>query len=150
MVRFSNSCLYRVLIPGLLAKNRPLAARKWSSRMHRLGLSIQSMEPRTSCIGKREYGFWGTVMNRPCHHRFGGDYKSVLFRLPFIGICIALYIKKEPRIGIVYNPILNELYSARNGRGAYKNGFPIHVSGTTGMCNGSLCLDYIPCSSIPD
>jgi len=56
---------------------------------------------------------------------------NFVHRLPFIGICVALYVDKQPRIGIVYNPILDELYSARSGQGAFKNGFPIHVSGTT-------------------
>jgi len=58
---------------------------------------------------------------------------NFVHRLPFIGICIALYVEKQPRIGIVFNPILDELYSARAGQGAFKNGFPIHVSGTTGI-----------------
>jgi len=60
---------------------------------------------------------------------------NFVHRLPFIGICVALYVDKQPRIGIVYNPILDELYSARSGQGAFKNGFPIHVSGTTGLNN---------------
>jgi len=65
---------------------------------------------------------------------------NFVHRLPFIGICIALYIQKKPRIGIVYNPILDELYSARVGRGAYKNGFPIHVSGTTELGKSIVML----------
>lgn len=42
-----------------------------------------------------------------------------------IGICIGLAIQKRMRAGIVYNPITRELYTARSGRGAFKNGLPI-------------------------
>ncbi len=31
-------------------------------------------------------------------------------------------------VGVVYNPILDELYTAVRGKGAYLNGEPIHVS----------------------
>jgi len=55
---------------------------------------------------------------------------NFVHKLPFIGICIGLYVKKEARIGVVYNPILDELYTARAGQGAFKNGFPIKTSGT--------------------
>jgi len=65
---------------------------------------------------------------------------NFVHRLPFIGICIALYVDRQPRIGIVYNPVLDELYSARKGRGAYKNGFPIHVSGTTELGKSLVML----------
>jgi myo-inositol-1(or 4)-monophosphatase len=64
---------------------------------------------------------------------------NFVHKLPFIGICVGLYIKKEARIGIVFNPILDELYSARLGQGAYKNGFPIRVSGTEEL-NKSLVM----------
>ncbi|KRX92429.1 Inositol monophosphatase ttx-7 [Trichinella pseudospiralis] len=63
-------------------------------------------------------------------------FKAELFvfqRVPYVCISIALYMKKEPRIGIVYNPILEELFTARKGLGAFRNGFPIQSSNTTGM-----------------
>lgn len=49
-----------------------------------------------------------------------------------IAICVGLSIKKQLRAGIVYNPITHELFVAQVGRGAYKNGFRIHVSKNTG------------------
>ncbi|KRZ43482.1 Inositol monophosphatase ttx-7 [Trichinella pseudospiralis] len=51
-------------------------------------------------------------------------FKAELFvfqRVPYVCISIALYMKKEPRIGIVYNPILEELFTARKGLGAFRN-----------------------------
>jgi len=58
---------------------------------------------------------------------------NFVHKLPFIGICVGLYIEKQARIGIVYNPILDELYTARLGKGAFKNGFPIKVSETSDL-----------------
>lgn len=43
---------------------------------------------------------------------------------PFCAICVALYINKEAEIGIVYNPVLDQFYSARKGQGAFCNGNP--------------------------
>ncbi|EPB70443.1 inositol monophosphatase family protein, partial [Ancylostoma ceylanicum] len=58
-------------------------------------------------------------------------------RIPLVAICVGLAINKELRAGIVYNPITRELYLAQVGCGAFKNGFPIHVSSTTEL-NRSL------------
>ncbi len=49
-------------------------------------------------------------------------------RVPHCAISIGVYKEKKSYIGIVYNPILNELYSAKAGEGAYLNGKLIHVS----------------------
>uniref|UniRef100_A0A914WZR1 Inositol-1-monophosphatase n=1 Tax=Plectus sambesii TaxID=2011161 RepID=A0A914WZR1_9BILA len=55
---------------------------------------------------------------------------NFVHRIPMICICVGLAVKKELRMGIVYNPITNELYTARTGQGAFKNGFRIYVSKT--------------------
>lgn len=41
---------------------------------------------------------------------------------------IALYRAGQVQIGVVYDPVANELYSAERGRGAFLNDKPIHVS----------------------
>uniref|UniRef100_A0AC34QRQ5 Inositol-1-monophosphatase n=1 Tax=Panagrolaimus sp. JU765 TaxID=591449 RepID=A0AC34QRQ5_9BILA len=58
---------------------------------------------------------------------------NFVHRIPLVAICVGLTIKKVPVIGIVYNPITNEIFTAIKGRGAFKNGFPIHVSMTEEM-----------------
>ena len=40
---------------------------------------------------------------------------------PFVAVSIGLAINKIPTIGVVFNPLLNELYSAAKGKGAYLN-----------------------------
>ncbi|RCN33876.1 inositol monophosphatase family protein [Ancylostoma caninum] len=62
---------------------------------------------------------------------------NFVHRIPLVAICVGLAINKQLRAGIVYNPITRELYLAQVGCGAFKNGFPIHVSSTTEL-NRSL------------
>ncbi|KAK9710233.1 hypothetical protein K7432_008556 [Basidiobolus ranarum] len=41
---------------------------------------------------------------------------------PFVAVSIGLAINKEPVVGVVYNPILDELYTGAKGYGAQLNG----------------------------
>ena len=58
--------------------------------------------------------------------------------LPFVAVSIALWIDKEPVVGIVYNPILDRMYSAKKGHGAFLNTERIFTSGQKGYCKNSL------------
>ncbi|CAD5205692.1 unnamed protein product [Bursaphelenchus okinawaensis] len=64
---------------------------------------------------------------------------NFVHRIPFVAICVGLTINKELRAGIVYNPITEELFTALRGRGALKNGFPIHVSKTSEFNKSVIC-----------
>ena len=46
---------------------------------------------------------------------------------PHFTICAAIVVEGRPCCGVVYNPISEELYSARLGAGAHRNGVAIHV-----------------------
>ncbi len=48
--------------------------------------------------------------------------------LPFACTSIALWDAKGPLVGVVYNPILNELYTARRGKGSFLNEKKLLVS----------------------
>ena len=48
--------------------------------------------------------------------------------LPFCAISVGVYENKKPKYAVVYNPILDELFYAEAGRGAYLNGKKISVS----------------------
>lgn len=52
---------------------------------------------------------------------------------PHTCVVIGLSISKEMKIGIVYNPILEQLFTARKGTGAFLNGVPIKTSSIIGM-----------------
>jgi len=49
-------------------------------------------------------------------------------RYPFVAVSIALEKEGELVFGLVYNPILNEMFIGEKGQGATYNGKPIHVS----------------------
>ncbi|HEX4026794.1 MAG TPA: 3'(2'),5'-bisphosphate nucleotidase CysQ [Rhizomicrobium sp.] len=58
---------------------------------------------------------------------------------PHFTICAAIVVEGRPCCGVVYNPISEELYSARTGAGAHRNGAPIHV-GARGALEGCAML----------
>lgn len=47
---------------------------------------------------------------------------------PFVAVSIAVCENEKPLLGLVLDPIRQELFTARQGGGAYLNGNPIHVS----------------------
>lgn len=49
-------------------------------------------------------------------------------QVPHTCISVGVYKNKKPYFGVVYNPILNELYEAQVGQGAFLNGKKIEVS----------------------
>lgn len=48
---------------------------------------------------------------------------------PVVSISVALLVDKVTELGVVFNPLLNQLFYARRGRGAFLNDRPIRVSG---------------------
>lgn len=65
--------------------------------------------------------------------------------LPHTCISVALLIDKTTEIGIVYNPILDQLFTARKGQGAFLNGAPIHVSDRKELHNALVMLEMGTC-----
>jgi len=47
---------------------------------------------------------------------------------PHLCIILGFMVEKEVEFGIVYNPILDQLWTAKKGKGAFYNGKKIHVS----------------------
>ena len=48
--------------------------------------------------------------------------------VPVAVFSLALVINGEPKVGVVYDSFTDSLYTAIKGKGAYKNGNPIHVN----------------------
>jgi myo-inositol-1(or 4)-monophosphatase len=48
--------------------------------------------------------------------------------LPIFSVTLALLVDGVIEVGVTYNPINDELYTARRGQGAYLNGERLHVS----------------------
>lgn len=48
--------------------------------------------------------------------------------IPVCAISLALVVQEEIKLGVIYNPFLDELYYATKGKGAFLNGNKINVS----------------------
>lgn len=62
--------------------------------------------------------------------------------LPFFSVSIAYVEQEQTRLGVVYDPIHDECFSASLGRGAWLNGEPIHVSDATDLDHSLLITGF--------
>ena len=63
--------------------------------------------------------------------------------IPFFSISIALTDRDlKPLVGVVLNPVSNELFSAAAGQGATRNGESIHVSAAPMLESAILCTGF--------
>jgi myo-inositol-1(or 4)-monophosphatase len=64
------------------------------------------------------------------------------YNYPLFGVSIALEKQGEIILGVVYNPILDELFSAEKGTGASLNGTRIHVTDTKELSKSLLASGF--------
>ncbi|XP_020294769.1 inositol monophosphatase 3-like isoform X2 [Pseudomyrmex gracilis] len=66
-------------------------------------------------------------------------------------ISVGLTVRKEPVLGIVFNPSHSELYSATRGKGAFLNGKPIRTSNVTELKKAMITVEPLcpKCSTTP-
>jgi myo-inositol-1(or 4)-monophosphatase len=62
--------------------------------------------------------------------------------IPCWGVVAAYVVDGEVLIGITYDPVHDEMFTARRGGGAFRNGVPIRVSGNQGVDTSCLALAY--------
>ncbi|KAI4482855.1 hypothetical protein M0804_008708 [Polistes exclamans] len=60
---------------------------------------------------------------------------------PHTCVVVGLAVQKEMVLGIVCNPIHEQLFTARKGQGAYLNGKRIHVSQVQDISKALLCIE---------
>ncbi|XP_077229941.1 inositol monophosphatase family protein [Tasmannia lanceolata] len=60
---------------------------------------------------------------------------------PFVCVSIGLTIGKVPTIGVVYNPIMDELFTGIRGQGAFLNANPIKASSQTELVRSLLATE---------
>ena len=58
---------------------------------------------------------------------------------PLVTVSIGLLVDRKPVLGVVYNPIMDELCSAVSGRGTHLNGRRVHVGSATGVTSALVC-----------
>lgn len=61
---------------------------------------------------------------------------------PHSCVSVALLVNKTPQIGIIYNPILNQKFTAIKDEGAFLNGSRIHVSGQTDLSKALITTEF--------
>ncbi len=61
---------------------------------------------------------------------------------PCFAVSIALYEEDAPLVGVVFNPVTNELFHAAAGEGAFLNNKPIRVSRVPRMNAALLCTGF--------
>jgi myo-inositol-1(or 4)-monophosphatase len=49
--------------------------------------------------------------------------------LPFVAVSVGLWLEDSVDLGVVYNPVLDQMFAALRGGGATMNGEPMRVSG---------------------
>jgi len=67
---------------------------------------------------------------------------NFVHKLPFCAISVGVWIDGEPVEGVVYNPVLDELFWAKKGKGAWLNEEPIGVSGTDGLIDALVATGF--------
>lgn len=61
---------------------------------------------------------------------------------PHSAISIALLVNKITEIGIVYNPVIGQKFTARRGHGAFYNGKQIHVSDERDITKALVMVEF--------
>ena len=62
--------------------------------------------------------------------------------IPFYAVSIAYQKRGELRLGVVYDPVRDECFSAERGRGAWLNGRPIRASSQTQLIHSLLVTGF--------
>ena len=68
---------------------------------------------------------------------------NFVHRFPHSSIVIGFSADRTAQFGVVYNPVLDELYTGKLGHGAHLNGFPISVSGTKELNKALLACNEL-------
>jgi len=63
-------------------------------------------------------------------------------RIPYFAVSIGCIFKGKPVAGVIYNPVLDEMFTANSGGGAQLNGRRIHVSRTASLRGASLVFEW--------
>ncbi|MEW5314595.1 MAG: hypothetical protein WDW38_006078 [Sanguina aurantia] len=100
--------------------------------------------------GSAEQGFASELTDEPtwmCDPLDGTT--NFVHSFPFVCVSIALVIKKKVVVGVVYNPVMKELFTAVTGRGATLNGNPISCSNATSLGSALLATEVGTSRSTP-
>ncbi len=88
----------------------------------------------------------GTVKNSDSKYRWIIDpldgTTNYAHSLPCFAVSIGLEVSGKMVMGVVYDPVRDECFTAEEGSGAYLNGRPIHVSGIDSLDKALLATGF--------
>ena len=90
---------------------------------------LRAAFPEHTLIGEESHqGNFGQKFDKAIYIDPIDGTTNFVHGVPHVAISIGVYEQGEGVMGVVYNPILDELYCAIRGQGAHLNGQAIHVS----------------------
>ncbi|KAF8299260.1 myo inositol monophosphatase [Clavulina sp. PMI_390] len=131
-------------------KNAVDLVTEWDVRVEQFVKSeIATAYPTFQFIGEESYaaGERPTLTDEPtfCVDPIDGTTNFV-HGFPFACISIGLIYKKAPTIGVIFNPFLNQLYSALSGHGTWLNDttrLPLHPPGPLeSLSQALIAIEY--------
>ncbi len=92
------------------------------------------------------YGEEGIAGNQESSHQWIVDpidgTVNYFYGIPHFCVSIALRVAGEIVLGVIYDPMLDELFLGRKGQAATLNGQPIQVSGRTQMADAMITVGF--------
>ena len=89
-------------------------------------LGEEMTEDEQMAVINREAGYW-------CIDPLDGT-TNYAAGLPFFAVSIALIVNREQQIGLIYDPVRDEMFTAVKGQGAYLNGQRIEYPANQAKC----------------
>src|SRR5713226_1374041 len=128
----------------LLRKNfqRPLRVNSAEPHDIKLEIDVKAQELITKALLKQFpehvlYGEEGIVGDQSREHQWVVDpldgTVNYFYRIPHFCVSIALRLKGEIIVGVIYDPMRDEMWSAQKGEKPRLNGQHFHVSGRTNL-----------------
>ncbi len=67
---------------------------------------------------------------------------NYVHQVPHYAVSIALVHRRQPLVGVVFDPVNNECFAAERGKGARLNGQPIHTSGVSELGQALVAASF--------
>ena len=104
---------------------------------------LRAATPRAAVLGEEGGALAGDGGERWVVDPLDGT-TNYAHRYPLWCVSIGYERDGEMEAGVVFAPVLGELYAARRGRGATRNGEPLHVSTTATVADAMVCTGFHP------
>ncbi len=97
--------------------------------------------PEHGLLGEEEGGAWHEGRPRWLIDPLDGT-TNYAHGYPFFAVSLALEVDGHIVVGVVYNPVLDELYAATKGQGAFLNDAPLQTSATATLGRSLLASGF--------